>query len=438
MTGPGITRRFIIMLAAVLVLNLLLTVVWGTGWGMAFCLYGVLLLFWLLDFLLTPGKRHFNARRETPRRFEQRMPAPVTLTIAGDRMAMSHLRIADSPPHSFRARRDSRLCPVKNSRAVYTYEATATQRGRFTFGRCYVEALGPWKLSCKRFSLPCDGEARVYPNLEAMRRYRLLAEKNQLSREDTALHSIRGNGAEFAGLKEYVPGDDWRRINWKASARAGKMISNVYDVEKNREVILAVDAGRWMCAPMGEVTRLDRALELAAAVMQVAISSGDRVGLLVYGADTMSYLPPGKGIVHTQTILNTLYGVTTQTKQSSFAALSAHLCNKLTKRAFICMFTYIDSPEEAMQVIGELAPLSRRHSLYLASLTDAGLGEIIDRKVAAPQDMYLKAAATFRETAALLAAEVFRKNGIGAHAAEPGELLTQSVRHYLSLKRMNR
>lgn len=436
MTGFGITRRFIAAMAAIICLCLALTAFAGAGWGLPLLCTGALLLFWLTDFLLAPGKKHFVARRETPARFEQRALARVrlVLTVGGGRMGS--LRVADSPPRTFRGGRESRVCPVEDGCAVLEYEITATERGAFTFGKCYLELEGPWGLSCKRFSLACPGEASVYPNLDAMRHYRLLASKNQLSREDTALHRIRGNGSDFSGLKEYIPGDDWRKINWKASARAQKLISSVYEVEKNREVILAVDAGRWMQAPMGEVTRLDRALELTAAIMQVAICSGDRVGLAVYDVDVAYYLPPGKGTVHTSRFLQALYSVKPQPAQSSFSALSGLLCHKLTKRAFICVLTYLDNPAEAAQALGELAPLRRRHSLCLASLSDVGLESLIDKKATDPGDIYLKASAAYRRTAVHAATDVLRKNGIGAYSAEPGELLTRSVRHYLSLRRM--
>jgi uncharacterized protein (DUF58 family) len=264
-----------------------------------------------------------------------------------------------------------------------------------------------------------------------MRHYRMLAAKNQLAREDTALHKHRGIGMEFVGLREYSPDDDMRKINWKVSARAGKLISNMYDVEKNRNVIIAVDTGYWMQAPMGDVSRLDKALELAAAVMQVALSSGDRAGLLLFDTQSQFYLAPGKGVVHIREFLQALYGARAAGRQPSYAALSTTLLHKLTKRAFICLLTYLDSPEAALEAQVELSPLIKRHSLFVASLADMGLDKLIDTKVSSVTDIYLKAAAAHRRKQELAAIRALNKYGVAGDASEPSELLVRAIRHYL-------
>jgi uncharacterized protein (DUF58 family) len=107
------------------------------------------------------------------------------------------------------------------------------------------------------------------------------------------------------------------------------------------------------------------------------------------------------------------------------------LRRKLSKRAFVCVLTYLDSTEEAALTLTELAPIARRHSVFFSSLADEGLDELLNKKAAQPSDIYLKAAAAHRKQSVLDAAELLRRNGIGAYVAEPSELLTRSVRHYL-------
>jgi len=344
------------------------------------------------------------------------------------------LHVSDSPPKTFLSDRKAVELFLATDTTTGSYAVTPTRRGVFSFGKCYVEVQGRWGLAVKRFSLDCPGEGAVHPNLSAMRYYRMLAERRQLSREDSALHKVRGMGSEFAGIREYAPDDDWRKVNWKATARAGKLMSNIYEVEKNRDVILAVDTGRWMQAATGGVTRLDRALEMAAALMQVALSSGDKVGLLLYHMETVLYLPPAKGPSQSAKILSSLYNAQATQWPTSTAALSGVLRRKLTKRAFICVLTYLDSAGEAAIALAELAPIMRRHSVFFSSLADEGLDELARKEAAAPADVYLKAAAVHRKRSVLAAVELLRRNGVGAYAAEPSELLTRSVRHYLSVK----
>lgn len=434
MTGFAITKKFIAAQLLALCLSLFFAVFLHAGIATGLCLSGSVLILAVMDFFFTPGKKMFAVERAMPQNFEQNVEAEIEIKIRCGAACPLHIRISDSPPATFRQVQNRLEYRITDLPISYIYRVTPTRRGAFSFGCCFVEVRGLWGLCFKRFALDCPAQAGVYPNLTPMRHYRMLAERKQLSREDSSLHKIRGIGTDFAGLREYSPDDDRRKINWKASARAGKLITNMYDVEKNREVIIAVDTGRWMQAEADGVTRLDRALELAAAIMQVALSSGDRVGLVLFDMDITYYLAPGKGSAHSRAFLQALYHANFKSNPSSYPALSAVLRKKLTKRAFICLLTYLDNPDDAARTVVELDPLKRRHSVYIASLTDVGLDEIIQTEAATPAAVYLKAAAAYRKTAGLNAMDVLRRHGIGANAAEPSELLARSVRHYLTVK----
>lgn len=439
MSSPSLTKKSIGLLGAAVCVTLALSALLGTGVGAAVLVNGAALLAILADFIMAPGKKRFTLLRELPSSFEQTQEALVSLELRCADRRLKRLLVADTAPATFLGEgRDTFACDCSEGVARCRYAVTPLERGVFSFGRCHLESEGPLGLCRKRFAIKGEQQVQVMPNLGPMRHYRLLAAKNQLSREDSALHRIRGNGTDFVGLREYSRDDDWRKINWKATARStARLITNVYDVEKNREVIVAVDTGRWMQAAMGEVTRLDRALELAAAIAQVALSSGDRVGLALYDVEVTSYIPPGKGAAHMRRMLGALYAAQARPAQSSCAALSDTLRRRLSKRVFLCLITYLDNPAEAIQAAEELTPLRRRHKVYVASLADTGLEALIDQTSHKPASVYLKASAAYRKMAVAEAANILRKHSIGANAAEPSELLTRSVRHYLSLRRMN-
>ncbi len=436
MMGFGITKRFLYVQLAAIFLAVLLSVARLLTPQLGLIPLGLVLLAAIVDFLRTPGKKRFGVTRQLPANFEQFQDAQIALEIVCPPGKAWHLRVADSPPPTFRWERKATAYPRQTGSFVHRYTVVPTQRGLADFGRCYLEVVGSWGLSTKRLTISCPDTPGIYPNLEPMRHYRLLAQRNQLAREDAALHKIRGVGTDFAGIKEYTPDDDRRKVNWKASARSGKLMTNVFDVEKNREVIIAVDTGRWMQAPMEEGTRLDKALELAAAIMQVATASGDRVGLVLFGTQVTHYLAPGKGTAHIQTFLQGLYSAQPSPGQSSLAALSGMLRRKLTRRAFVCLLTYLDNPAEAAQAAVDLIPLHRRHSLYIALLADVGLDALLQTQAATPETVYLKTAAAYRKQAELGAADLLLRHGINAHAAEPSDLLVRSVRQYLSVKRL--
>ena len=337
MTRFGITKYFIMVLCSVICLSLSLTVLIGIQPLVWIALNGMVVILSVIDFIITPGKHNFYCERNLPCYFEQNCDAEVELTIyrkPGIETSL-YVRVTDSPPATFRGGREVVSYTFSGNRLRLNYTVTPMRRGAFSFGKCYIELRGHIGLCCKRFSLPCAGNARVYPNLAPMKHYRMLAERKQLSREDSALHKIKGIGTEFVGIREYSTDDDRRKINWKATARSGKLMTNVFDTEKNRDLILALDTGRWMQADMGDVTRLDRALELGAAIMQVALSSGDRVGLIVFDTKVSFYLKPGKGIAHLNTLLRALYDAKTKSGASSFSQMSAQVLQRVSKRAYI-------------------------------------------------------------------------------------------------------
>ena len=430
MNRIGVTPRFAAVFGAITLAAALCALLLRTGWGLAVFLYLLLLIATLLDFFLTPGKRWFSATRDCPV-FEQTRPGTVTVTVKSAGVQTLRLRLADSAPSQLEGDSRSPALSMEHGEVHFQYTLRPTSRGVYSFGKCYAELPGRWGLALRRFALDCPGSAVVHPNLGPMRHYRMLAERKQLHREDSSIHRIRGIGTEFVGLKEYAAGDDWRKVNWKATARAGKLMTNIYDVEKNRDVIVAVDMGRWMQASTRGITRLDRALELAAAILQVAISNGDQAGLVLFDAETSCYLAPGKGIVHMRRLLSALYGARPSPAATSYAALSATLHKKLSKRAFVCTLTYLDHPEEAQAALTELAPIRRRHSVFFASITDVGLDALIEKETAVSQDIYLKTAAAYRKVSTMRAVDVLTRHGIRANASEPSELLSQSVHQYL-------
>ncbi len=389
----------------------------------------------MLDWICCPRKRTFSAHRSFERTFELRRRSSVTLTIrARARRALS-MRVSDAPPEGFLwdHQAPKMTCEADGS-VTHTYAVQPTLRGIFRFECCYVQVTGPLGLSTRRYALPCPGNAPVYPDLEPMRRYRLLAERRQLDRDDQSSHCVRGVGSEFVGIREYTPDDDNRKINWMATARVGKPMTSVFDVERNQQILLAVDMGRWMHAPMGEVTRLDRAVELAAAMAQVAISSGDRVGLVLFDTEVRAYLKPGKGTVHMNRVLELLYKARSSTCESRLSDLSAFAQTRMRNRGMVCVFSYLDGEDAARAAGRDLFFLGRRHALQFASLTDPLLGMLSDRPADSSHRLYVKAAAIYRTATEQNAARVLQASGMFCQADEPVRLLSRVVSRYVSMK----
>jgi uncharacterized protein (DUF58 family) len=430
----GITK-----IMALLLMATLFTVAIGAPLGLSsqFLMISdtVLLLLYAADVLVSPRQRHFTAVRSFSDSFELRRETFVTVTVKNESRRGVSVKVIDTPPATFLWEHmpEAVHCPAGEQREI-RYAARPTQRGRFSFGDCHVEIRGRLGLCTRRFALPCPDSVPVYPDLGPMRKYRMLASRRQLSRVDTSIHRVRGAGTEFTGIREYTPDDDTRKINWMATARVGRPMTNVYDVERGQQIILALDTGRWMESPMGEVTRLDRATEIAAALAQVALSSGDRVGLILYGAEVTAFLPPGKGARHMARLLELLYKASAARVESSFADLAAFLETRVRRRAFVCLFSYLDGKEAAGAAGAALAQTARRHAVLCVSLSNPALSVM----AAQPSDdmpaLYRKAAAIHRSESEQEAVSALRRGGADGRAADPARLLSYLVRQYMTHK----
>ena len=432
----GITRKMVtLLLCGVPAIGL--GALLGEPWMLFWVCNLVTVTLFLFDLFRAPRRKDFTAVRFWEGSFELYREHSVTLHIENGTNRTLCLQLCDTPPESFRWTRTP--LPVScgpNAMAPASYAVLPTQRGAFRFGSCHVEVSGPMGLCVRRFALSCEqAEAPVYPDLEPMRKYRLLASRRQLNREDQSAHRVRGGGAEFAGIREYTPDDDTRKINWMATARTGKPMSNLYDVERNQQVMLALDLGRWMDAPLGPVTRLDRATELCAAVAQAAISSGDRVGLVLFDTEVRAFLKPGKGQTQMNRLLDMLYKARAGRHESSLGDMAAHVMQRMRHRGLVCVFSYLDGAEAAAQAAFSLWSLSRRHAVLFASLSDPTLHELSETSASDLPALYLKASAIYRTGAERDAARRMRGQGMRCLSAEPTRLLGLTVRQYMNFKR---
>ena len=196
---------------------------------------------------------------------------------------------------------------------VLTYRLWPRERGDFAFGGLYLRAAGPLGFVRRSYAVPgTDTRVRVYPNLRQVRRFELLARRGAELEAGQRARRVPGASTEFERLREYVPDDEYRWINWKASARRGRLIVNQYEAERSQNLVLMIDAGRLMAARVDDaagdgaealtegelptgLAKLDHALNAALLLGYVGTLRGDRVALLHYTDEVRTFLPPGRG-----------------------------------------------------------------------------------------------------------------------------------------------
>ncbi len=327
--------------------------------------------------------------------------------------------------------------PARTERET-TLSFVPPNRGSYFFGDVGLSYLGPYGLAGRRFTSPAKQEVKVYPDITAVHRYALLARRGALHEIGIRAARYQGAGTEFESLREYESGDDYRDIDWKATARVGTPIVRRFEPERSQTLVLAVDAGRLMTARVGGLSKLDRAINAALLLSYLGIQSGDNVGLLVFARDVQAYLPPKKGHRQFLAILEALYAVDERLEEPDYSGALRYLATRLSRRSLVVLFTELVGTEPSRRLLGVLGSLTPRHLPLVITQRNR---QIEERAVTTPDG----AEAAFQ---ASVAQDILRdKEAALRHLVargslvldvEPDELSVAAVNRYLEVKARGR
>ncbi|HEX5165419.1 MAG TPA: DUF58 domain-containing protein [Thermomicrobiales bacterium] len=241
------------------------------------------------------------------------------------------------------------------------YHLSPRRRGDYPFGAVVLRVASPLGLLFWQRRYELEDAARVYPNLRAIARYDLLARRGRL--EEAGLRRTRrfGSGTEFERLRDYLPDDDYRRINWKATARRRQPVTVEYETERSQNLVLVLDTGRLMGTPVGRMQKLDYAVNAALMLAYVAMEMGDRTALLIFTDRTEGFVPLGRGKRQFQLLLDTLYKVETHPIEADPTRALNDLLRRQLRRSLIVVFTDVAESVEPTPLLLSLGQLARRH-----------------------------------------------------------------------------
>jgi uncharacterized protein (DUF58 family) len=294
-----------------------------------------------------------------------------------------------------------------------------------------VRYRSDWARHRRRSRVPA---LRVLPSLRGLSEYDAL-------RRDRAsmlggLHRQRmvGAGREFEQLRDYMADDDFRDINWRATARRRKPITNTYQAERSRDLILCLDCGRMMGNPIGGATALDHAIDAAIMLAHVANRQGDRVGLALFRDVVERFVKPAAGLLAVNRIINELVDAKAQSVFPSYAAMLSALRAHQNRRSLVLLFTDLNDPQLAANLAEALPSASRRHVVVVISLRDPMLDRVASGPAVDRQGVYQVVAA--RQLAIERATRSRELERIGAHVleADADSLTVKLLNMYLSIK----
>jgi uncharacterized protein (DUF58 family) len=318
--------------------------------------------------------------------------------------------------------------------ARLTYRVLPHARGRFRLGEVHVRMEQPPGLAARQFSLPAGEEVRIYPDLREVAKYELMARRSRL--EEFGIHRSRlaGRGTEFERIRDYSPDDEYRQIDWKATARRHRPMSRVYEVERSQNVFIVIDSGRMMAGRIGKLSKLDFAINAALVLAHVALRSGDRVGLMIVSDGVDAYLPLGKGQALFKQCLELLYGVEPKLCHVDYRGALEQIAIRCRRRSLVVFFTDLIDEDTSAELVTYMRLLRPVHLPLCATLQDPRAVEASRGASDTAQEMYRRTVALDLLSERRRVLESLQKLGALVVDSAPDELSVNVVNRYLELK----
>jgi len=387
------------------------------------------------DIALLPGRSGYRVRRVMPEPFSLGEHEEVKVVIENSAAAGLLATIADHAPADLTPQpREVAGKFDRNGRLELTYITSSPRRGAYKFGPVDLQVSrrdGWWR---RQVRLQHPHEVAVFPNVVAIKRMQLTLRRGL--RVMAGLRRARPPGAStaFAGLRDYVRGDDIRRVSWTATARRDHPVVVEVEAERGQQVMIAIDCGRLMTAPAGELDKLDHAINAALMLAWVAQAYGDRVGLMTFDDRVTSFIKPERGSAQLRRITEELYAVKPEYVEPDFGHAFTHLSLRLGRRSMVVVLTDLQDPEASKELVAHCLRLAARHLVLVVAMSDPSVVNARQAPVTTSSRAYEWAAAEEFMASRRESFELLRRGGVLGLDVVAGNLSPALVERYLELK----
>lgn len=386
-------------------------------------------------FLLYAKQKGVKGRRFTPEKLSNGDENEIKLFLENFYPFTVSLKVIDELPHQFQ-KRDSLfyLDLASREKRSITYLLRPVKRGEYKFGAVNVFAHTQIGLLSRRYRFSQNKMTPVYPSFIQMRKYELLAISNNLT--EVGIKKIRrlGHNMEFEQIKDYVQGDDYRTINWKATARRGSLMVNNYQDEKSQQVYAIIDKSRAMQMPFNGLSLLDYSINASLVISNIAMKKDDKAGLITFQHKIGAMLPASKRAKQMHMILETLYNQKTAYKEVDYSKLYSIVRQKITQRSLLLLFTNFESLSSMHRQLPYLKKLSKSHLLVVIFFDNTEIKKLLEEPAQKTQEVYKKAVAEKLAYEKSLIAKELHNHGIHSVLTAPEHLNINTINKYLELK----
>jgi uncharacterized protein (DUF58 family) len=431
-----ISQRFYFLLIGVVLLYVIAFFFEKLMWP-AFIFSMMLLAASLVDMLILYSKKGpLQALRILPERLSNGDQNPAKIFVTNKYPFQVKVGIIDELPVQFQKRDffiKGTLQP--NEQTTFRYVLRPTVRGEYEFGsiHCYVTTI--LSLVERRIETKAHHTVPCYPSYLQMRKYQLFAASNKLN--EMGVKQVRkiGHSLEFEQIKEYVPGDDYRTINWKASSRRNNtLMVNNYTDERSQPVYCIINSGRVMKMPFENMTLLDYAVNASLVVSSVALTRHDKAGLIIYGDKWINILPAERTNMQMNNILYRLYNLKTNFLESDIEKLYINVKTRIPNRSLLIYFTNYEAVSSMERDLPYLRMLNKNHLLLLVFFENTELQSLLGSRVETVEQAYSKIIAEKFAFEKKQIVKSLQQHGILSILTTPENLTVNTLNKYLEVK----
>ena len=385
--------------------------------------------------ILFSNKNGFFAERILADRLSNGDDNEIKIVATNNYTIKTRVKIIDELPFVFQIRDfeiNSEL--EKTSTKIFNYSIRPVKRGEYQFGALNIYVSTMLNIVSRRYRFEQNKSVAVYPSYIQLKKYQLMAVSDRLF--EVGVKKIRriGHSMEFEQIKEYVLGDDYRTVNWKATARKRQLMVNHYVDEKSQQVYSILDMGRTMKMPFDKMSLLDYAINSSLVISNIALLKQDKAGIIAFNNRVTSVLPAERNPLQMKKIVELLYSHQTEFLESDYERLAAVVKSKIKQRSLLLFYTNFESANSLKRQIKYFKSLAASHLLIVIFFKNTGLDKLLGSKSDSIEEIYRKTIAEKFSFEKIIIQKELASIGIQSILTTPQQLSVNTINKYLELK----
>lgn len=398
----------------------------------------LLLMFFVVfvDYLLVfRPKDAISAQRILPEKMSNGDENFIKIDIKNNYLFKIYVKVIDEIPFQFQKRDFLITKEIRSGKNVFfQYSLEPKDRGEYNFGALNVYASSPVGFISRRYIFQKDASLVCYPSFIHLRKYELMALQNEFLLGGIKKIRKLGHTMEFEQIKEYVPGDDVRTINWKATSKTSRLMVNQFQDEKAQRIFMLIDKGRTMKMPFNGLSLLDYSINATMALSHIILKKGDRAGMMTFSKKAENKVAADNKSGQLRKISEALYNIKTDFFESDFNRLYQDVKYSLNQRSLVLLFTNFETLDGLNRQMKYLRGIAKNHLLVVVFFKNTEVQKIIHSNPESMQEIYDEIIAEKFEFEKKLIIQELRKYGIYSVYTLPENLNVEVINKYLEIK----